>query len=187
MKSDSIIEAAEDDKAEDCEICKLIIKGCCTPLKDRSDADPGQVAHVLSTDCPVHQPLIQFLLQDWNRDASAGHQLTYVKLWDESCLIFSARKEAESRFEEARLCELIHEDGGLSRFGRGRILDNNFVRLDTLREWCRMCPEFHGDDCVFPEHARGLDANPAYFVDTHHDCIVPAHPDMDYFALSYVW
>ena len=81
----------------------------------------------------------------------------------------------------------VHTQGSLTGFRRGKILDTDWIQLDTIGKWYQMCKIVHGIGCANPTLRKKLVGRPSFLIDVSEDCIVSAKPDYEYIALSYVW
>lgn len=69
--------------------------------------------------------------------------------------------------------------------GFGRVLDPEWVDLESARRWKRDCFAQHNDKCRNP--LRISTVSPAWVIDTIKRCIVPGASISEYVALSYRW
>ena len=81
----------------------------------------------------------------------------------------------------------VHTPGSLTGFRRGKILDTDWIQLDTVGKWYQMCKTVHGIRCDGLTLRKKLVGRPSFLVDVSEDCIVSAKPNYEYIALSYVW
>ncbi len=68
--------------------------------------------------------------------------------------------------------------------GLGRVLDRDWVDLDTVKRWKSECTDGH-DKCRNPH--RVAHVSPAWLIDTLLGCLVPGIGVPEYVALSYRW
>ncbi|KAM0813452.1 putative Heterokaryon incompatibility protein-domain-containing protein [Seiridium cardinale] len=67
-------------------------------------------------------------------------------------------------------------------------LDPSWVDIETLKDWLWTCDHNHGGPCreaLAPDDT--VETRPQWLVDIRRRCLVPAGPDDQYAALSYVW
>ncbi|KAK6075904.1 heterokaryon incompatibility protein [Seiridium cupressi] len=67
-------------------------------------------------------------------------------------------------------------------------LDPSWIDIETLKDWLWTCDHNHGGPCreaLAPDDK--VETRPQWLVDIRRRCLVPAGPDDQYAALSYVW
>ncbi|KAH7068234.1 heterokaryon incompatibility protein-domain-containing protein [Paraphoma chrysanthemicola] len=84
--------------------------------------------------------------------------------------------------------ELVKRDGMPGKMGLGRVIESEWIDVDIMRRWVRMCVDGHGEACSQQHLIERLGVvYPARLVDVLDMCLVEAHADMEYITLSYVW
>jgi hypothetical protein len=68
--------------------------------------------------------------------------------------------------------------------GKESKMNPDWIDIDTLRYWLRVCDTEHGDRCKLAKVAAGY---PRWLVDVERLCLVQAKAGDRYVALSYVW
>lgn len=66
-----------------------------------------------------------------------------------------------------------------------RGIDPKWIDLDTLRKWLKTCDTEHSGHCKIPPWSAA--SGPQWLIDVDNLCLVRAHEDCSYAALSYVW
>ena len=72
-------------------------------------------------------------------------------------------------------------------FRRGKLLDTDWIDLNTVHEWYHRCKESHGTACHNQPLGANINGKPRFLIDVSQDCIVLADQSFEYVALSYVW
>ncbi|PHH80288.1 hypothetical protein CDD80_2129 [Ophiocordyceps camponoti-rufipedis] len=80
---------------------------------------------------------------------------------------------------------LVRRENILGHPGTGRLLDPEWVDLDIIKEWKRMCLTDHGAKCHNP--LKVWPVRPAWLIDVEKRCIVPGQSPGEFVALSYRW
>ncbi|KAE8440612.1 hypothetical protein EG329_007031 [Mollisiaceae sp. DMI_Dod_QoI] len=181
-----------------CHVCDAIIKGFTAPLEELYSHDLGTVIEVMSSPCDAHKNLIIWFIGYWEDQSFADHSLSifkhsgdcYLELLRDDVLYppFELISEIPSDASNLNTSEVeaTIPEKATKIFGRGQILDEHWIRFDTIKDWYRICRDEHGAACHSPLFSQDLDATPVYFIDTQDSCIIPA-PKERYISLSYVW
>jgi len=156
----------------------------------------------MSGTCDEHTNLITWFIGNWEDEGFEDHSLEIIKHPGDSHLQLFRDDVIYPPFEllygnlsgtsylttprdEGPTTHTAEEPSSI--FGRGEILHEHWIRLDTIKDWYRMCRDNHGEACNSPSFVRHLNARPAVLIDTQDDCLVPGSVGDGYMALSYVW
>lgn len=83
---------------------------------------------------------------------------------------------------------LVKHSASGSSIGHGRVNSPSWIDSALLRQWKDKCCSTHNSKCGQTLASRRLPASRAvWLVDTLKYCLVPAHPEHQYVALSYIW
>lgn len=183
-----------------CHVCDAILKGFTAPLEELYTPDLGTVIEVMSSPCDGHKDLITWFIGYWEDQSFEEHSLSifkhsnncYLELLRDNVLyppfeLISGIPSDVSNPSTSMVEAKILPEKVTKIIGRGKILDEHWIRFDTIKHWYRMCRDEHGAACHSPLFSQNLDATPVYFIDTQDSCIVPASPNERYISLSYVW
>ncbi|KAI8626331.1 heterokaryon incompatibility protein-domain-containing protein [Xylariaceae sp. FL1651] len=79
------------------------------------------------------------------------------------------------------------------KFRYGRLVKSDCIDFQTIKNWWSNCRQYHGQDCsqtqsraVLPPLSAEVHAD-FRVIDVKKKTVIPASPDGDYVALSYVW
>ena len=143
----------------------------------------GTVSNIMSSNCHAHHLFILRLVGlDWHNEVDDCRIVTILRKHRHSGLEALVKDSIYPRIE------LVKDPDVPDHPGQGRILDPNMINPQLFKSWSDRCYSLHGTNCQreMRHHAHAL-VGPAFLVDTHRNCIVPASLGMRYVALSYVW
>lgn len=179
-----------------CKFCSTIVahfhEVCSTGRVDiPTDNNLGQVRNHLRSNCP-HTNWLQSdkyfkspipLYEDRPIELAKGStERTWAKLW----VIYETNPGHGS--VSTLPFELICRPEVPGHPGRGRVLDENWINIDLVKDWRSRCIAEHASRCDKP--AFGVDApfRPSWLIDVVQGCIVPCeNKDPRFLALSYTW
>ncbi|CZR66242.1 uncharacterized protein PAC_16143 [Phialocephala subalpina] len=83
---------------------------------------------------------------------------------------------------------LVRRRVGKRFVGHGKILNRHWINKREIQRWKNTCDHNQGNNCRKRPAISSLpDGNPEWLIDTWRQCLIPAQPELSYFALSYVW
>ena len=184
----------------DCRVCNAIIHAYSRPLRRSALIEVGKVEDVLSGTCSNHEDLMNGYIDDWEELGLRSHDVSIFKSPGDSFLqVFVGDTlyyppfelvHGPSMYENGSLGisgSTVHTQGSLTGFRRGKILDTDWIQLDTIGKWYQMCKIVHGIGCADLTLRKKLVGRPSFLIDVSEDCIVSAKPDYEYIALTYAW
>jgi hypothetical protein len=175
-------------------------------LENLFSTDLETVYDVMSSKCEAHKALITWFIGPWEDEGFEDHELSIFKDSRDSYVELLQEGERSERailyppFElvcgitskgsgsgSYRLEGLTYDsDEQPSSFGRGKVLDEHWIRIDDVKGWYEMCRNTHGAACNSPAFIQELNARLVFLIDTWDQCLVPAGAEDSYMTLSYV-
>lgn len=155
---------------------------------------------VLSGTCSNHEDLMNGYIDDWEELGLRNRDVSIFKPRGDSFLqVFVGETLYEPPFELVH-GPTMYENGSLGiagptdnttgsliDFRRGKIIDTDWISLDTVGKWYQMCKTVHGIECEDQPHRKKLVGRPSFLIDVFNYCIISGKPECLYIALSYVW
>ncbi|KPM41026.1 hypothetical protein AK830_g5562 [Neonectria ditissima] len=176
-------------QALECTVCRQLmnfLSGTANdPSLEISEAD-------FKLPCPGHGPLISGLQHgvEFMRSPDLFKRSNFVKAevsetgpGKEVAIDFIPDRDRAYYLQTHVL--LVHRPDIPDHSGRGRILDPEWIDLDTLCQWQRWCRTLHGETCDNPLGIAR--AEPTWLVDLETKSLVSGLVGRDYTALSYRW
>ena len=172
----------------DCKICDDILLRF-TDTSTRHEINLGSFDEALSSRCPRHTRLIRAFKDvcsgsgDGPRGSEETTDVGFIERYEGDPML-----DLTESISKLGTCWalLLKSNSGLPDHTRvGRVLNPDWVDLDTVKEWKQMCLSQHGEKCRNP--MKILPTSPAWLVDTGQRCIVSGEGQNSYVALSYRW
>lgn len=129
-----------------------------------------------SWNCKIHEPLLSAACPREDDDIDFGIERGQLTLdHTKNLSIFSV--QSSGRGGPYRL-ELVRRDDVPGHYGKGRILDSEWIDLDMIRSFIKNCKAHHGDLCDKFPFGDGCDPatlpRPAWLIDVQDACLVDA-------------
>jgi hypothetical protein len=160
----------------------------------------------MSSKCETHKALITRFIGYWEDEGFEDHELSIFKHDRDTFIELLREGERSGRTILNRpfklVCEITSKgsDSGSDRpegltydsdeqsssFGRGKFLDQHWIRIDDVKGWYEMCRNTHGAACNSAAFIQEPNARPVFLIDTWDQCLVPAGAGDSYMILSYV-
>lgn len=192
--SDIAIQGAQ--AGLDCKFCSTIVgffNSVCSLGRCEREKELflGQVRDLLSSNCshttwlqnvkfgPGPDPLFE---AGAVRLIQGPAERTWARLW------ITCETEAGRASHGTAPFELIRRPEVHVHQGRGRILDENWIDMEVIRDWRSRCIVEHGGRCDKPAFGGGAPFLPSWLIDVVEGCIVPCEDEGPRFlTLSYTW
>lgn len=180
------------DDITTCQVCVKILALFKVPFKSKVELDLGKVSEVLTTGCPH---------ADWVRDVEyrlgpvpryRNRKLKVYKDQSSTAIALGVRYRTHniSRFwNTTHNMELVFRENHPEHRGRSKVLDPEWVDVNTMASWYTDCVKEHGIECENLELIRDIEpVNPDWLIDIVQSRLVPAkHSTEKYISLSYTW
>lgn len=194
QESEVAIQGAQAELG--CKFCSTIVahfnfvcstnRGCNT-----TDIFLARVCDLLSSNCP-HTTWLQSdkyfngaipLYETRAIKLCQGpRERTWARLW------VNYEREAGHGSAPTRPFELIYLPEVPGHHGRGRVLDENWIDIEVVRDWRSRCIAEHGSRCDKPALGAEAPFHPSWLIDVVQGCIVPCEDENPRFlTLSYTW
>lgn len=162
----------------DCTTCLMLWRGLMYPSLS-TYIRLGSPKKALSVECHRHVPLVEAFLERF--DTKPEDMDLNVSAW-KKVLILSCSKYSP---DLKPLYIVLANRHPIDNFGVGKILDQDWVDLDTIIQHKDECLSTHGDICQNP--MKIWPTNPAGLIDTTRQCMVPGNITSRFVALSYMY
>jgi hypothetical protein len=130
---------------------------------------------------------MKFLPPFW--DKKTIHEFIIEKLSGQPCMKLIAESwDNPMSSPESPDLALVRRRVGKRFVGHGKILNRYWINEREIQRWKNTCDQNQGNSCRKRLAIDFVpDGNPDWLIDTQRQCLIPARPELPYFALSYVW
>ncbi|KAF2493255.1 HET-domain-containing protein [Lophium mytilinum] len=192
-RSDSAVDQAakeivstSDNINPRCSICDKIVEILHTGVESPDASyELGTWAQLVdSTGCAAHRNLF---IECFQRTRATSLEKFTIHHYQGYCYKKIVYRKTPGNHNSIAL-ELLKSTSGPRFCVRQKAVNPFWIDMEQIQGWRNTCRQNHTPECSEPLTAKNLTAtSPVRFVDTTRQCLVPASPDLQYVALSYVW
>ncbi|KLP07154.1 Uncharacterized protein LW94_6429 [Fusarium fujikuroi] len=166
-----------------CPTCKAIWLQFADP-ESAAEINLGTYKEALSTTCQNHKTLLQrFIDCILSKGGTFDHRVIgFRKPHRGNSISLSQSLKGTGHLWDLLL---VKKDDVPDHPGNGRVLDTDWVDVETIKIWKHKCVSSHGARCGNP--LKVWPTRPAWLLDVQKQCIVPGLEPVDYVAISYTY